>query len=122
MHKKQMQRIHTQYALQWYLKIGHHQGSLNLRAIISELSVKPLMLHRWLTGKATAPAFKLQQIKLEAIAPYRRKVRKKALGSRLREKDIESALQIYAWKTQLFDAMNMHGKRRFCCRLKKTYR
>lgn len=119
-HTRKMRKLHTQYSLQWSLKVGHHLGTLNHHKAIKLVNVKPSIFHRWMSGKLAAPKVKLDRIKCYAFDAFRKRHRKSAnLGLPVAELDEDMIRARYLWKSMLFDQLNMVAKRRFCAALKR---
>lgn len=120
--KTKIKKLHTQYSLQWSLKVGDQLGTLNMHKAIQLAKVKPIIFQRWVSGKLAAPVNKLDQIKHHAFAIIRQKHRKKINHTLLIEEDEEIIKARFLWKNMIFDQLGMVAKRRFCTGLKKLHR
>jgi hypothetical protein len=120
--KRKYKKLYTQHSLNWSLKIGDHLGTLTPHQAVRLVNTKPVIFHRWLSGKLAAPVNKLEKIKSCAFAEFRRRHRKVSRLQRITISDVELIKAKFLWKNMIFDQMNMITKRRFCIGLKKLYR
>lgn len=114
--------MHTQYSLNWSLKVGAQLGTLDLNRAIQLAHVKPAIFHRWVSGLLAAPSYKLERIKYEAFAISKKKHRKQFKQHKITNGDEEIITARLFWKQMIFDQLRMVAKRRFCNHLKKIYR
>lgn len=120
--KIKARKLHTQYSLQWSLKVGDHLGTLNRGTAIKLVNVKPVIFYRWISGKLVAPANKLERIKCHAFATANKQYRKVTYRKPRTEWNEEMIRARFLWKSMIFDQLSMVGKRRFCDGVKKIYR
>lgn len=120
--KIRLKKLYTQHSLQWSLKVGSQLGTLTRDQAVKLVNVKPVIFHRWISGKLAAPAIKLDKIKRCAFAELRRPYKKTRRLNQETESDIEIMKAKFLWKNMIFDQLHMVAKRRFCAGLKKVYR
>lgn len=120
--KRKYKKLYTQHSLKWSLKIGDHLGTLTPSQAVRLANTKPVIFHRWVSGKLAAPVSKLEKIKSCAFAEFRRRHRKATRLNRVTASDLEVLKARFLWKNMIFDQMNMISKHRFCIGLKRLYR
>jgi len=118
---RKVKQLQTQYSLQWSLKVGHYLGTLNHHKAIKLVNVKPVIFHRWISGKLAAPENKLGKIRYYAFDTFRKRHRKLMSMTLSAEELNEEALRArFLWKIMLFDQLSVVAKRRFCAGLKRN--
>ncbi len=122
LNKTKIKKLHTQYLLNWSLKVGDQLGTLNRHKAIQLANVKPAVFNRWASGKLAAPSCKLNRIKHHAFSTFRVRHRKKVNQCFATEMDPETIKARFLWKSMIFDQLSMVAKHRFCSGLKKLYR
>jgi hypothetical protein len=120
--KSRIEKLQTQYSLEWSLKIGAYLGTLTLQKAIKLAEVKPAIFHRWLIGALAAPASKLDRIKQHAYAALRTVQRKRRKQHHVADTDEQVIKAQFLWKQLIFDQLRVVAKRRFCTRMKIQYR
>lgn len=119
-HKSALIKINSRLTLLWYVKVGEHLKTLRMQQLPQLIDVKPVIVQRWVNGKLAVPNQELHKIKTIALSPYRKQTRKKNMEIEKRLPDEARIRAKFAWKTMIFDQMNIHAKRRFCERLKMS--
>ncbi|MGQ2966664.1 hypothetical protein [Methylophilus sp.] len=120
--KSRIEKLQTQYSLEWSLKIGAYLGTLNLHQAIKVANVKPAIFHRWISGSLAAPADKLDSIKQHAYAALRTPQRKRRKQHQIADTNEQVIKAQFVWKQLIFDQLRVVAKRRFCTRMKIQYR
>jgi hypothetical protein len=115
-------KLHTQYSLEWSLKIGGYLGTLTRQKAIKLVNVKPVVFHRWISGALVAPADKLDHIKQYAYAALRARQRKRPKQNQIADTDAQVIKAQFVWKQLIFDQLRVVAKRRFCKHMKMQYR
>jgi dsDNA-specific endonuclease/ATPase MutS2 len=122
LNKNRIEKLQTQYSLEWSLKIGEYLGTLTLQKAIKLANVRPDIFHRWLSGGLAAPAEKLDIIKQHAYAALRTRQRKRPKQHQIADTNEQVIRAQFAWKQLIFDQLRVVAKRRFCTRMKMQYR
>ncbi|WP_379055701.1 hypothetical protein [Methylophilus luteus] len=120
--KSRIEKLQTQYSLEWSLKIGAYLGTLTRQKAIKLADVKPAIFQRWLFGALAAPADKLNRIKQHAYAALRTRQRKKRKQHQVAHTNEQIIKTQFLWKQLIFDQLRVVAKRRFCTRMKIQYR